>query len=194
MRTLLSRALIGALLLAGLTARLVYAQATGAAAPAVDLQKFEDDAKKLVEQTQKPDFDLQQFGQQMGDMMRRFQDATKDLPPEQADQVRQQLMSRLQPMMIVNMPFMMARMQTGYLNTLKRNLECTDDEFEALRPLIEKVTSMMRDLGLDGSARRGRSGRAGRRRAGHPEAGEAGSRSGSPSRARHPTFRRRPSR
>jgi hypothetical protein len=113
-----------------------------------DAQKFEEQAKELMQQMQKPDFDFQQFGQQMRDLMQKFQEQTKDMDPQEVEKIRQQMMEHLQPMIEKSMPTIMQRMQQGMMEDLKKQLACTDEEFAALRPSLQKVVDTMRTLGM----------------------------------------------
>jgi hypothetical protein len=124
--------------------------AKGQAAPGqkFDAQKFEDQAKELMQQMQKPDFDFQQFGQQMRELMQKFQEQTKDMDPQEVDKIRQQMMEHLQPMIEKSMPTIMQRMQQGMMDDLKKQLACTDEEFAAMRPSLQKVVDTMRTLGM----------------------------------------------
>ena len=118
------------------------------AAPKIDTQKYEDQAKALMEQMKKPDFDFEQFRQQMRDLAQQFQEETKDLDPQQVEQLRSQMMERLQPMIQQNMPMIIQRMRQGMMDTLKKELECTDEEFAALRPAFQAVVDAQQALGI----------------------------------------------
>jgi hypothetical protein len=120
-------------------------------------QNFEDQAKELMQEMQKPDFDIQQFGQKMRDLMQKFQEQTKDMDPAEVDKIRQQMMEHLQPLIQKSMPTIMQRMQQGMMDNLKKQMECSDEEFAAIRPSLQKVMDNMRALGI-GMGRGGRGG------------------------------------
>jgi hypothetical protein len=117
-------------------------------APRIDTQKYEDQVKQLMEQMQKPDFDFQQFRQGMRDLMQQFQEETKDMDPDQIDKLRQQMMERLQPLFQQNMPTIIQRMRQGMMDSIKKELECTEEEFTALRPSIQAVLDAQQVLGI----------------------------------------------
>ena len=151
--TSLSRIGIACLFLAlALSARAIGQVGNGGApadaAPKIDTQKYEDQAKQLMEQMNKPDFDFQQFRQQMRDLAQQFQEETKDLDPQQVEQIRQQMMDRLQPLIQQNMPTIIRRMQQGMMDSLKQQLGCTDEEFTALRPALQAVVDAQQVLGV----------------------------------------------
>src|SRR5438270_247552 len=79
-------------------------QASAQSTPKFDPQKYEDQAKALMEQMQKPDFDFQQFRDQMRNLMQQFQEETKDMDPDEVAKIRQQMMERMQPLIEKNMP------------------------------------------------------------------------------------------
>lgn len=137
--------------------------AWGQAAPdagAFDPQKFEEQAKDLLQQVQRPDTDPQQVMGQFRDLMRQFRDETANMSPEQADQIRQRLMQDLGPLMAQAMPTIMRRMEEARLNQLKGELELSDEEFGVIKPAIQKVMDAQRTVTMAGM-RRGPRGQGG---------------------------------
>lgn len=160
-RMMISFGLVGVLMMGAMT---LPAQAQTSASgnkPAptekFNAQNFEDQAKELMQEMQKPDFDIQQFGQKMRDLMQKFQEQTKDMDPAEVDKIRQQMMEHLQPLIQKSMPTIMQRMQQGMMDNLKKQMECSDEEFAAIRPSLQKVMDNMRALGI-GMGRGGRGG------------------------------------
>ncbi|HEY2585241.1 MAG TPA: hypothetical protein VGI81_05710 [Tepidisphaeraceae bacterium] len=130
--------------------------AWGQAAPdagAFDPQKFEEQARDLLQQVQRPDTDPQQVMQQFRDLMRQFRDETANMSPEQADQIRQRLMQNLGPLMAQAMPTIMRRMEEARLNELKGELELSDEEFAVIKPAIQKVMDAQRAVAVAGMRR-----------------------------------------
>ena len=115
-----------------------------------DQQKYEQKAKELLQQVQSPNFDPDQFRQQMRDLFQQFRDDTANMSPDQVDQIRQKMMENLQPVFQQVMPMMMRRMQEGVLNQLKTQLECTDEEFTALKPALQKVLDAQTAVAIAG--------------------------------------------
>lgn len=153
--------LIGLLLLLLLIAP--AAPAFGQAAPdtgGFDPQKLEDQAKDLLQQLQQPGVDPQQTMQQFRDLMQQFRDQTANMDPNQVDQIRQRMMEHLQPLFIQAMPTIMRRMQERRMEQYKSELECTDEEFAALKPALQKVMDAQQTVAMAGM-RRGPGGMAG---------------------------------
>jgi DNA repair exonuclease SbcCD ATPase subunit len=131
---------------------LIAIPASGQAAGqgAFDPQAFEDQAKQILAQLQQPDVDQQQVMQQAGQLMQQFRDATQNMTPDQVDKIRQQMMERLQPEIIKAMPSIVRQMQRGLMDRLKQQLECTDEEFAALQPALQKVLDCMQAATVGG--------------------------------------------
>jgi hypothetical protein len=143
--------------------------AWGQAAPdagAFDMQKFEQQARDLLEQVQRPDADPQQVMQQLRDLRQQARDEMANLSPDQADQIRQRLMQDLGPVMAKAMPMIMRRMEEARVNQLKAELELSDEEFNAIKPAILKVMDAQRAVAM--------AGRRGGPRGGGPPPGVAG--------------------
>ena len=130
------------ILLGAITAVPARGQATGQS-NGFDPQAFEDQARQLLDQLQKPDVDQQQIMQQAGQLMQQFRDQTQNMTPDQVDKLRQQMMERLQPAIIKSMPAIVRRMQQGMMDRLRQQLECTDEEFAAIRPGLQKTLDAM---------------------------------------------------
>lgn len=145
-------AALGAMMLVFAAALPAFGQA---ASDSFDAQKFEDRAKELFDQFNKPDFDLTQFQQDMRQLMQDFRDATQNMTPDQVDQIRQKMMEHLQPLIIKSMPMIIQRMREGYLTQIRADLECTDEEFTALKPGIIKIMDAMQAAGVNRGPRMG---------------------------------------
>lgn len=140
--------MIAAFLMIGLLPTLT---ARGQAAPGgFDQQAFEEQAKQLLAQMRDPNADQQQIGQQMRDLMQQFRDATANLPPDQADKMRQDMMQRLQPEIVKSMPSIIRRMQQGIMDRLRQDLDCSDEEFSALKPKLQSVLDAMQAATIAG--------------------------------------------
>lgn len=122
-------------------------------AGAFDPQKFEEQARDLLQQVQRPDTDPQQVMQQFRDLMRQFRDDTANMSPDQADQIRQRIMQNLAPLMAQAMPVIMRRMEEARLNQLKGELELSDEEFAVVKPAIQKVMDAQRAVAMAGMRR-----------------------------------------
>jgi hypothetical protein len=121
------------------------AQAGGAAGGqgTFDAAQFEQQARQLLADMQKPDADPTQFQQQVGQLFQQFREQTAGMDPAQAQQIQQQLMQKLQPAFMAAMPLIAQRMQQRFLDNLKQDLGCTDEEFAAISPSIQKVIDAM---------------------------------------------------
>lgn len=108
-----------------------------------DPQAFEDQARHILDQLQQPDVDQQQIMQQFRDLMQQFRDATANMSPDQVDKLRQDMMQRLQPDIIKSMPAIIRRAQQGMMDRLRQELDCTDEEFAALKPGLQKILDCM---------------------------------------------------
>lgn len=141
------RAMVAALVIGLMTALPVRGQA---APGGFDQRAFEEQARQLIAQMRDPNVDQQQIQQQMRDLMRQFRDATANLPPEQADKMRQDMMERLQPELARSMPAIIRRMQQGIMDRLRQELDCSDDEFAALKPGLQKILDAMQSATVAG--------------------------------------------
>ncbi len=117
------------------------AQAGGGSA--FDPQQFERQARQMLDDMQKPDADPTQFQQQMGDLFRQFREQTAGMDPARVQQLQQDLMQKLQPAFMAAMPLIAQKMEKRYLDNLKDELGCTDDEYAAISPSIQKVIDAM---------------------------------------------------
>ena len=115
-----------------------------------DSQAFEQQARQVLQQMQEPNADTQQVMQQFRDLMRQFRDATQDAAPDQADRIRQQVMQDLQPDIVKSMPWIGRRMQQGLIDRIRQELDCTDEEFAALKPGLQKILDCMQAVTFAG--------------------------------------------
>lgn len=147
MKTLKINLLIGLFVcsMSALTAR-------GQAAPDgnFDPQAFERQAREVLAQMQQPNADTQEVMQQFRDLMRSFRDATQNMTPDQADRIRQQVMTDLQPDIARSMPSIVRRMQESIIDRLRQELDCTDEEFAALKPGLQKILDAMQAVTIAG--------------------------------------------
>jgi hypothetical protein len=131
---------------------LAIAQSTDAPSP-FDAQKFEDQGRQLLEQFQQPGADPQQLMQQAGQMMQQFREQTAGMTPEQIDQLRTQMMQHLQPLIIKSMPKIIQGMRKGFMDRLKQQLGCTDEEFAVIQPGLQKVIDCSQVLAMANRSR-----------------------------------------
>ena len=115
---------------------------------AFDAQKFEDQGRQLLEQFQQPGADPQQLMQQAGQMMQQFREQTAGMTPEQIDQIRTQMMQHLQPLIIKSMPKIIQGMRKGFMDRLKQQLGCTEEEFAVIQPGLQKVIDCSQVLAM----------------------------------------------
>jgi len=108
-----------------------------------DAAQFEQQARQLLAQMQQPDADPTQFRQQMGQLFQQFRDQTAGMDPAQVQQIQQQMMQRLQPAFMAAMPVIAQKIQQRFMDDLKQQLGCTDEEFAAISPAIQKVIDAM---------------------------------------------------
>jgi hypothetical protein len=126
--------------------------AHGQAAPEgnFDPQAFEQQARQILQQMQQPNADQQQVMSQFRDLMRQFRDATQNMTPDQADRMRQQVMQDLQPDIAKSMPSIVRRMQQGIIDRVRQELDCTDEEFAAIKPGLQKILDCMQAVTVSG--------------------------------------------
>jgi hypothetical protein len=86
-----------------------------------------------------PNYDYSKVPERMREMFQDFRSATQDMDPDQARQFRQDLMQQLWPVLQANQDKIRQAMQDAFLKNLQEPLGCTDEEFAAIRPYLEKV-------------------------------------------------------
>lgn len=144
----LNQKLIVSLFVCSMSAITAYGQATPEGN--FDPQAFEQQARQVLQQMQQPDADTQQVMSQFRDLMRSFRDATQNMTPDQADRIRQQVMQDLQPDIAKSMPSIVRRMQQGIIDRIRQELDCTDEEFAALKPGLQKILDCMQAVTVAG--------------------------------------------
>lgn len=125
----------------------VISTSASAQAVGIDLQKYEDQTKDLLKQLQQPDSDPESVMQQMGELAQRFREEGANLPPEQLEQLQQKMMEHLQPVFIQAMPTIFRRMRENAINQIRKELDCTDEEFSVLKPALQKVMDALEAAG-----------------------------------------------
>lgn len=126
---------------------MVISTSASAQAVGIDLQKYEDQTKDLLKQLQQPDSDPESVMQQMGELAQRFREEGANLPPEQLEQLQQKMMEHLQPVFIQAMPTIFRRMRENAINQIRKELDCTDEEFSVLKPALQKVMDALEAAG-----------------------------------------------
>lgn len=98
-----------------------------------------EEVNQLIRDLNDPNYDYSKVPTQMREVFQDFRSATDGMDQDQAQQFRQDLMSRLFPVIQQNQAKIRQAVQDEYLKSLQQPMGCTDDEFAAIRPYLEKV-------------------------------------------------------
>ena len=113
--------------------------------PVVTQDQFHQEAQKVMQNLDDPNYDPAKLPQQIQQMFQDFRTVSQAMDPDQAGQWRQQMMQEFFPVIQRNQAKFQKAMQTAFLLALKDPLGATDDEFAALLPSLEKVSDALRE-------------------------------------------------
>jgi hypothetical protein len=108
------------------------------AAPASPAQVREE-VHQLITDMQDPNYDFSKIPDRMRQAFQDFRSATDGMDPDTAQQFRQDLMTQLMPVLQANQQKIQEAIRMSFLKSLQTPLGCSDDEFSALMPYLEKV-------------------------------------------------------
>jgi hypothetical protein len=94
-----------------------------------------------LQQMQSGQMDMPTMMQQFQTLRQQFQQDTANMDPAQQAQLQQQMMQQMMPMIQQAMPTLINQGMKMQMDSLKADLECTDEEFAAMQPLIQNIMS-----------------------------------------------------
>jgi hypothetical protein len=131
--TALSGAVVGSAMLAlGATAALGQ---TAGASPG----QVRQEVRQLANDLQDPNYDYSKAPERIREVFRDFRSATEGMSPDDAQQFRQELFQTIGPVLQAHQQQIADAMRMSFLKGLQQPLGCSDDEFAAIRPYLEKV-------------------------------------------------------
>jgi hypothetical protein len=142
--------------LIGLRVASIHAQALppgGQPAAAFTPQQLQDEVSQLANDLDDPNYDYSKVPARMRQIFQDFGQVTSNMDPDRAQQFRMQLFQQIMPAIQRNQQKIQDAMQTDFVNQLQPDLQCTDEEFAALRPTLVKVVQAMRSTQGNGFGR-----------------------------------------
>jgi hypothetical protein len=131
-------AMICGLLLGAIPGR-ALAQDNGGGGGGASPGQVREEVRSLISDLNDPNYDYSKVPDRMREVFQDFRTATQDMDPGQAQQFRQDLFQQLMPTLQANQAKIQAAIQLAFLKSLQTPMGCTDDEFAAIRPYLEKV-------------------------------------------------------
>jgi hypothetical protein len=98
-----------------------------------------EEVRQLIRDLNDPNYDYSKVPERMREVFQDFRAATSSMDPDQAQQFRGDLFQQLFPVLQANAQKIQEAIRMSFLNSLQKPLECSDDEFAAIRPYLEKV-------------------------------------------------------
>ncbi len=115
----------------------------GAAAPdaqsAATPAQVREEVHQLITDMQDPNYDFSKIPDRMRQTFQDFRSATESMDPDTSQQFRQELMTQLMPVLQQNQQKIQDAMRLAFLKSLQQPMGCSDEEFAAIRPYLEKV-------------------------------------------------------
>jgi hypothetical protein len=113
--------------------------ATAARAQDATPAQVREEVHQLITDMQDPNYDFSKIPDRMQKTFQDFRAATQSMDQDTSQQFRQDLMSKLMPVMQANQQKIRDAMRMAFLKSLQQPMGCSDDEFAAIRPYLEKV-------------------------------------------------------
>ena len=107
--------------------------------PAASPGQVRAEVHQLINDLNDPNYDFSKFPDRMRETFQDFRSATDSMDPSQAQQFRQELFQQLMPVIQANQQKIQDAMRLAFLKSLQQPLGCSDDEFAAIKPYLEKV-------------------------------------------------------
>jgi hypothetical protein len=98
-----------------------------------------DEVRQLISDLNNPNYDYSKVPGRMREVFQDFRSATSSMDPGDAAQFRGDLMQQLMPVIMANQQKIQEAVRMEFLNSLQQPLGCSDDEFAAIKPYLEKV-------------------------------------------------------
>lgn len=94
---------------------------------------------QLISDLNDPNYDFSKFPDRMRELFQDFRAATDGMDPSDAQQFRQEMFQQLMPVIQQNQQKIQDAVRLAYLKSLQEPLGCSDDEFAAIKPYLQKV-------------------------------------------------------
>jgi hypothetical protein len=124
-------------LVLSLAGRSALAQDNGGGAASAG--QVRQEVRSLINDLNDPNYDYSKVPERMREVFQDFGAATSSMDPDTSRQFRQDLMQQLRPVLEANQQKIQEAMQMAFLKGLQQPMGCSDDEFEAIRPYLQKV-------------------------------------------------------
>ena len=98
-----------------------------------------EEVRQLITDLNNPNYDYSKVPDRMREVFQDFRSATSSMDPGDAAQFRGDLMQQLMPVIMANQQKIQDAVRMAFLNSLQQPLGCSDDEFAAIKPYLEKV-------------------------------------------------------
>jgi hypothetical protein len=108
---------------------------TAAASP----EQVREEVHQLINDLNDPNYDFSKVPDRMQQMFQDFRSATDSMDQDTARQFRQDLFQQLMPVLQQNQQKIQQAFRDSFLNGLQKPMGCSDEEFAAIRPYLEKV-------------------------------------------------------
>jgi hypothetical protein len=101
--------------------------------------QIREEVRSLINDLNDPNYDYSKVPERMREVFQDFRSATDGMDPDAAQSLRQELFQQLMPTLQANQQKIQDAMRLAFLKSLQQPLGCSDDEFAAIRPYLEKV-------------------------------------------------------
>jgi hypothetical protein len=98
-----------------------------------------EEVRDLIRDLNDPNYDYSKVPDRMRQVFQDFRAATDGMDQETAQTFRQDLFTQLMPVIMANQEKIRQAVQDEYLKRLQQPMGCSDEEFAAIRPYLEKV-------------------------------------------------------
>jgi hypothetical protein len=98
-----------------------------------------EEVHQMITDMQDPNYDFSKIPDRMRQTFQDFRSASDSMDANTAQQFRQDLMTQLMPVIIANQQKIQDAMRLAFLKSLQEPMGCSDEEFAAIRPYMEKV-------------------------------------------------------
>lgn len=102
-----------------------------------------DEVRQLISDLNDPNYDYSKVPDRMRQVFQDFRAASNSMDPDRAQQFRQDLMTQLMPVIMQNQQKIQDAVRLAFLKSLQTPMGCSDDEFAAIKPYLEKVANAL---------------------------------------------------
>jgi hypothetical protein len=117
----------------------VKAQNTDGQTAAASPGQVREEVHQLINDLNDPNYDYSKIPDRLRQTFQDFRSATESMDQDTAQQFRQDLFQQLMPVLQQNQQKIQEAIRLAFLNSLQQPLGCSDEEFAAIRPYLEKV-------------------------------------------------------